>query len=65
MKKIVNCETGEETLVELSAEDLAQQEIDEALSAQIKAEADAKRQARLTILEKLGLTEDEANLLLS
>lgn len=65
MKKIVNCETGEETLVELTAEDLAQQEIDEALSAQIKAEADAKYQARLAVLAKLGLTEDEANLLLS
>ena len=65
MKKIVNCETGEEILVELSAEELAQQEIDEALSAQIKAEAHAKYQARLAVLAKLGLTEDEANLLLS
>jgi len=63
MKKIINCETGEETLVPLSDEDLSQQAIDEANSAAAKAiadaEAEAKAQAKATAQAKLaalGLT---------
>jgi hypothetical protein len=69
MKKIINCETGEETLVPLSEEDLAQQAIDEANIATAKAIADAeeqaKAQAKAQLLAQLGITEEQAKLLLS
>jgi hypothetical protein len=69
MKKIINCETGEETLIPLSEEDLAQQTIDEAniIEAQIliKAEAEAKAAAKAALLAQLGITEEQAKLLLS
>jgi len=68
-KLIVNCETGETTERELNAEELVQQEIDEANIAAAKAIADAeaetKAQAKAALLERLGITQDEANLLLS
>ena len=68
MKKIINCEIGEETLVPLSDEDLSQQAIDEAdiakVKAIIKAEAEAKAQAKAAILARLGITEEEARILL-
>ena len=41
-KLIVNCETGEEIVRELNAEELAQQAIDAANAAAKKAEAEAK-----------------------
>jgi hypothetical protein len=65
MKKVINCTTNEELEVELSVEEIAQQEIDEANHiemAQEKAEAEA---AKDKVLAKLGLTADEAKLLLS
>lgn len=63
-KKIVNCETGEEMEVELSAEDLAQQEIDAANFAAKEVELEAKEEARQSALSKLGLTADEFKALL-
>jgi len=69
MKKIINCETGEVTKRELNADELAQQEIDEANSlaekAAQQAQAEAKAQAKADLLERLGITADEAKLLLS
>jgi len=69
MKQIINCETGEITERELNKEELAQQQIDqaayEAAEAIGLAEAEAKAIAKSTLLEKLGITEDEAKLLLS
>lgn len=65
MKLIVNATTGQEEYVELTEQDLAQQVIDEAA---VKAEDEAKesnRIARINILQKLGLTEEEANILFS
>jgi vacuolar-type H+-ATPase subunit H len=68
-KLIINVETGEETLRELNAEELAQQAIDEANVAAAKAiadaEAEAKETAKAALLEQLGITEEQAKLLLS
>jgi hypothetical protein len=64
-KKIINCETGEEFAVELSAEDLAQQEIDAAAWAEKETEKTSIQAKRQEVLDKLGLTADEAKLLLS
>jgi hypothetical protein len=65
-KLIVNCETGEVIERELNAEELAQQEIDEANIAAAKAIADAeaetKAQAKAAAeakLAALGLTTDD------
>jgi hypothetical protein len=61
-KKVINCETGEEFEIELSAEDLAQQEIDAALWAEKEAAKTAKEAARISAqakLEAIGLTADE------
>ncbi len=64
MKTIVNCETGEVVKRELNAEEIAQQKIDEVGVAARKAEAEAKATARQALLDKLGITADEAKLLL-
>ncbi len=66
-KLIVDCSTGEETVVELSDEEIAQMEIDranweaeraaEAAAAAAKAEAKASALAKLAAL---GLSEEEA-----
>ena len=62
MKLIVNCESGETTLRELNAEELAQKVIDEAniqaatTARQAEAEAKAAAQAKLTAL---GLTVED------
>jgi hypothetical protein len=62
-KLIINCETGEETLRELNKAEKDQQKIDEAIIAAEKVEAEAKQVARQAILDRLGLTADEAKLL--
>jgi len=69
MKIIINVETGEIIERELNAEELAQQEIDSVnfaakLQAE-KAEAEAKAQAKAQLLAQLGITEEQAKLLLS
>jgi hypothetical protein len=63
--KIVNCETGEEIVRDATAEEIAQIELDQANSAKRKAEAETKAIAKSALLEKLGITEDEARLLLA
>jgi len=67
-KLIVDCSTGVTTEVELTAEEIAQREADAAAFAEIKAAeeaaAQAKAKARTEILAKLGLTEEEAKVLL-
>ena len=65
MKQIINCETGEVNERQLNAEELAQEAIDQAASAAKAAEEAAKAQARQALLDKLGITEEEAKLLLS
>jgi len=68
-KLIINCETGEQTEVELTAEEIAQREADaKAYEAELKAkeaEAAAKAEAKAELLAKLGITAEEAALLLS
>lgn len=68
-KVIVDCSTGETTVVPLTDEEIAELE-----GAAAKAEADrlaaeqaaaAKAAERAAILAKLGLTEEEAAVLLS
>ena len=62
--KIVNVETGEEIIRDANADEIAQMEIDAANYAAQKAEAKAKETAKAAILDRLGLTADEAKLIL-
>lgn len=66
-KIVVNCETGEQTIVPLTADEIAQKEADAAAYAEAEAqrlaEAQAKAEAKASALAKLaalGLTEEEA-----
>ena len=63
-KLVVNCESGETQEIELSEEEINQREIDKAEEATLKAKVEAKALARQAILDRLGLTEEEAKLLL-
>jgi hypothetical protein len=68
-KLIVDCSTGVTTEVELTAEEIAQREADavkaEADKVAKEAEAAAKAQAKAELLDRLGLTAEEAALLVS
>ena len=65
----VNCETGEQTIIELTDAEIAEMEAAaqaaEADRAAAQAEAAAKEAAKADLLAKLGITADEAKLLLS
>ena len=61
--KIVNAETGEEIEREMNAEELAQRELDQAEFLAKKQAAEAKIAARIALLERLGLSEEEAKIL--
>ena len=63
-KLIVNCETGEEIVRELNKAEKDQQKLDEAKAVAARAEAETKALTRQAILDRLGLTADEAQLLL-
>lgn len=63
-EKIVDLETGKETLRNYTAQEIAEVEAAQALNAQRIAEETAKEAERKLILEKLGLNDDEAKLLL-
>ena len=64
----VNCTTGEVLEIELTDEEVAQREADAAAhaaeQAAREAEEAAKAVARAEILDRLGLTADEAAILL-
>ena len=62
--KEVNCTTGEEIIRDANTDEISQIELDAANLAAAKAEAEAKATARQAILDRLGLTADEAKLLL-
>jgi hypothetical protein len=68
-KVIVDCSTGETTVVPLTAEEIADLEAAaaqaEANRKAAEAEAAAKEAARQALLKKLGITAEEAALLLS
>jgi len=70
-KIVVNCETGEQQILPLTAAEIAQREADAAAYAAEKAAANAAAEAEaaakasgLAKLIGLGLTQDEANALL-
>jgi hypothetical protein len=67
-KIVVDCSTGEVSEIELTAEEVAQRTVDAKAFADAKAaeEADkaAKAADKAALLERLGITADEAALLL-
>jgi hypothetical protein len=65
MIKLVNAETGEEVVREMNTEELKQWNIDIAEAEAAKAEAAQKAANKAALLTKLGITDDEAKLLLS
>ena len=62
--RVHNVETNEIIDREMNDAEFAQYEIDQEAEAHRKAEAEAKAAARQALLDKLGITEDEAKLLL-
>ena len=65
IKTIVNCTTGETIEREMTEEEAIQFAKDQAEgNAEIEAKL-ARKAAKEALLEKLGITEDEAKLLLS
>jgi hypothetical protein len=67
-KIVVDCSTGEVSEIELTAEEVAQREADAKTYADEKAKEEADKAAKAAdkaaLLEKLGISEDEAKLLL-
>lgn len=63
--KIHNAETGEVIEREMNEDELAQREVDEAIAAAKTAAKVESAAAKTALLEKLGITEEEAKLLLS
>jgi hypothetical protein len=68
-KVIVNCETGEQETIPLAGDELkAFLANEKVVAAAVKAEADAetaKAAEKAALLDRLGITEDEAKLLLA
>ena len=68
-KLIINCETKEQTEVELTDEEIAQLEADRAKAEADKVAKEAEdainAKAKAKLLNRLGITEEEAKLLLS
>ena len=64
MVRIHDLETNEVIDREMNDEEFAQWEADQAAQAALQAEADAKAAQRQELLERLGITESEAQLLL-
>jgi len=65
MIRIHNIETDEVLDREMTAAEFKQYEADQKANAAKQIEAEAKATAKSALLEKLGITEDEAKLLLS
>lgn len=67
-KVIVNCETGVTEVLPLTAQEIADLETArlaaEDQRAAAEAEAQAKAEAKAALLDKLGITAEEAQLLL-
>jgi hypothetical protein len=62
---IVNAQTGEEIIRELNADELAQEAIDIAEQETKNTEAQQTKLDKAVLLTRLGITEEEARLLLS
>lgn len=63
--KIINVETGEEIEREMNAAEIAQINADKEEFLARQAEIAAKEAARQALFDKLGITAEEAKLLLS
>jgi membrane protein involved in colicin uptake len=67
-KIVVDCSTGEVSEIELTAEEVAQRTADAKAYADKKAAEDADKAAKAVekaaVLERLGITAEEATLLL-
>ena len=65
----INCETGVETVIELTDAEVAELAYQQELAAEKKAEEDAAKAAleakKQEVLAKLGLTADEVSALLA
>jgi hypothetical protein len=61
----VNCETGKVTERKMTADETKQRAADDAIYAKYKADEVAQAEAKTALLAKLGITADEAKLLLS
>ena len=68
-KIVVDCSTGEVSEIELTAEEVAQREADAKAHAEAKVKEDADKAAaevaKAELLAKLGITAEEAALLLA
>jgi hypothetical protein len=62
--KIVNVETGEEIIRDANTDEISQIQIDSEMALATRAEIQAKAEQRQAILDRLGLTADEAKLIL-
>jgi hypothetical protein len=64
----INCETGVESIIELTDAEVAEMAAQAAIAEAKKAEEDAAAEVRATakaaLLDRLGITADEAALLL-
>ncbi len=67
IEKVIDIETGEEIITERdeTAQEQAKRKAFEAEMAEEKAKADAKASAKAALLAQLGITEEQAKLLLS
>lgn len=65
----INCETGEETVIELTDAEIAELAYQAELAAERKAEEEAAAKAladkKAEVLARLGITEEEAKALLA
>ena len=64
-KTVVNCETGEVFEVDLTPEEIEINRIEDEKYQQQIAEAEAKATAKAALLTQLGITAEQAKLLLS
>ena len=63
--RIHNLETNEVIDREMTADEFAQYQADQAAIAEAKAEAEARATQKAALLDRLGITEEEAKLLLA
>jgi len=64
MKRIINCETGKITERDLNKDEIAQMQIDAEKVLIAKNDQQERELAKKSILDKLGITADEAALLI-
>jgi Mg/Co/Ni transporter MgtE len=63
--KEYNCETQEEIIRDATSAEIAQMDLDKANYEAAKTEAEARATTKAALLAQLGITEEQAKLLLS